>query len=135
VIVVDTNVLIGLWLPTQWSDQTEDLLSKDPEWVAPLLWRSEFRNILATYVRTGKLDLETAFRTCAAAEALLTGREFSVDSASVLQLAAESRCTAYDCEFVALAQHLGARLVTLDRQLLTAFSSVAVSLPIAVADA
>ena len=127
-IVVDTNVIAGLFLPSKWSGQAERLLSADPEWAAPLLWRSEFRNILATNIRTGKLELDAALRIAETAEALLAGREFSVDSASVLRLAAESRCTAYDTEFVALAQHLGSRLVTLDTQLLGAFPSVAIDL-------
>jgi predicted nucleic acid-binding protein len=44
-----------------------------------------------------------------------------------LQLAAESGCSAYDCEFVALARDLEVPLVTADRQLLAAFPSTAVS--------
>lgn len=127
-IVVDTNVVAGLFLPSEWSKKAEQLLSIDSEWAAPALWRSEFRNILATYVRTGKLELDAALNIAESAEALFAGREFSVDSPSVLRLAAESRCTAYDTEYVALALHLGSRLVTLDRQLLDAFPSVAAHL-------
>jgi len=125
VIVVDTNVIAGLWLPTKWSRASERLLAKDPEWTAPLLWRSELRNVLATYVRTGNLDLAAALAIADAAETLLAGRDYSVDSASVLRLAASSGRTAYDCEFVALAQHLGTSLVTVDRRLRDAFPDVA----------
>ncbi len=75
-IVVDTNVVAGLFLPSQWTAKAERLLSTDPEWAAPLLWRSEFRNILATYIRTGKLALETALTISETAEALFAGREF-----------------------------------------------------------
>jgi predicted nucleic acid-binding protein len=45
----------------------------------------------------------------------------------VLSLAAQSGCSAYDCEFVALAQDLRVPLVTTDRQILKAFPTVAVS--------
>jgi len=45
----------------------------------------------------------------------------------VLELAVRSRCTAYDCEFVALAKQLGVPLVTSDRQVLAAFPETAVS--------
>jgi len=135
VIVVDTDVIAGLFLPSEWSGKAEQLLSIDPEWAAPLLWRSELRNILATYVRTGKLELDSALGIVESAEALLAGREFSVDSASVLRLAAESRCTAYDTEYVALAQHLGSQLVTLDGQLLDAFPAVAAHLDVVVGSA
>ena len=134
-IVVDTNVVAGLFLPSEWTEKAEHLLATDPEWAAPLLWRSEFRNILATYVRIGRLELDAAVAISDGAGALFAGREFSVDSSSVLRLAAQSRCTAYDTEFVALAQHLGSRLVTLDQQLLDAFPSVATNLNAVVGDA
>jgi predicted nucleic acid-binding protein len=44
-----------------------------------------------------------------------------------LRLAARSGCSADDCECVALADDLGTRLVTTDRQLLRAFPAVAVA--------
>jgi predicted nucleic acid-binding protein len=134
VIVVDTNVIAALWLPTEWSARSERLLELDPDWIAPPLWRSEFRNVLATQVRAARLDLATGLEALEAAESLLGAREQAADSPTVLRLAVESRCSAYDCEFVALAQLLGVALVTLDRQVLTAFPSVAIhldSLPLA----
>lgn len=57
----------------------------------------------------------------------MAGREYSVVSYEVLQLAARSGCSAYDCEYAALAHDLGIRLVTTDRQLLRAFPSIAVA--------
>jgi predicted nucleic acid-binding protein len=55
---------------------------------------------------------------------LLRGGEYEVSSAAVLELVAASDCTAYDCEFVAVASHLGTRLVTMDAKLLKAFPKV-----------
>lgn len=55
------------------------------------------------------------------AEDLLTGREFDVESPEVLDLVQRSNCSAYDCEFVALARRLETTLVTSDRKLLNAF--------------
>jgi predicted nucleic acid-binding protein len=46
----------------------------------------------------------------------------------VLQLAAASRCTAYDCEYVALAYALDVPLVTVDRQILSHFPERAIAL-------
>ena len=40
-------------------------------------------------------------------------------------MATISGCSAYDCEFVALAQDLGVRLVTADKPLLKQFPGVA----------
>ena len=62
------------------------------------------------------------------AESLLRHREFEVATTDVLQLAEASRCSAYDCEFVALAQMLDVPLVTSDAALLKAFPSVTVAL-------
>lgn len=50
-IVVDTNVLAYLYLPGEYTAAAEALLAHDPDWAAPVLWRSEFRNILAGYLR------------------------------------------------------------------------------------
>ena len=43
-------------------------------------------------------------------EALLSGREYELDPYDVLALVRKSDCSAYDCEFVALAVRLGVRL-------------------------
>jgi predicted nucleic acid-binding protein len=51
----------------------------------------------------------------------MTGLEFEVDSASVLTLANDSDCSAYDCEFVVLAKQLSIVLLTMDKKLLQAF--------------
>jgi predicted nucleic acid-binding protein len=46
----------------------------------------------------------------------------------VLQLVSTSRCTSYDCEFVATAQQLGVPLITEDRAILAAFPDLTQSL-------
>jgi predicted nucleic acid-binding protein len=125
VIVVDANVLAYLYLPCRYTSAVEALLESDPDWVAPVLWRSEFRNALAGHLRRGGLTIDQACRLQGEAEELMHGSEYDVDSASVLRLAAESACSSYDCEYVALAAHLGVGLVTMDKQVLQAFPHVA----------
>ena len=100
-IVVDTNVLAYLYLPGDHTARAEALLRRDPEWAAPMLWRSEFRNILAGYIRRKTLTCEQAFNIQIEAENLLSGLEFEVDSRAVLELVRDSDCSAYDCEFAA----------------------------------
>lgn len=121
-IVVDTNVIAYLFVPGQHSSAAEAVLRADPEWAAPWLWRSEFRNVLATFVRVERLELDVAQAIQEEAEQLLDAREFAVDSATVLALAARSGCSAYDCEFVALAEYLDVPLVSADRKLKKQFS-------------
>jgi len=128
VIVVDSNVVAYLYLPGEHTERAEALLTSDPEWAAPLLWRSEFRNILAGYMRRKTLTYEAARDLQLEAEGLLAGAEHDVDSRLVLELVRDSDCSAYDCEFVALAMMLGVKLVTMDAKLLRAFPGRAVSL-------
>jgi predicted nucleic acid-binding protein len=127
-IVVDTNVIGYLYLTGDRSAQAERTLLKDPMWVAPLLWRSELRNVLTLYVRKKHLGLAEAQQVMEEAMRLMQGREYEVASHLVLSLAAASTCSAYDCEFVALAKDLDIRLVTVDKQVLSQFPDVAVPL-------
>jgi predicted nucleic acid-binding protein len=125
VIVVDTNILAYLYLPGDFTAHAEALLAKDPEWAAPVLWRSEFRNVLAGYVRRGGLTLNHAQAIQQEAESLMASNEQMVDSVAVLDLVNRSECSAYDCEFIAVAQSLGTKLVTMDGKLLKAFPRTA----------
>ena len=132
-IVVDSNILAYLYLPSELSEQAEQLLAKEPNWFAPVLWRSELRNVLALYIRKEMLTLEQAYAIQTEAEALLNGAEYEVPSLDVLRLVESSECSAYDCEFVALAKRLNAKLVTADKKILKEFPSVAMTLAQALA--
>lgn len=127
-IVVDSNVVAYLYLPGEYTAAAEALLEQDPDWTAPLLWRSEFRNVLAGCLRRGTLSFAQACDLQSEAQDLLAGSEFEVDSHAVLELVRDSDCSAYDCEFMALAIRLDAKLVTVDKKLLKAFPERAVHL-------
>lgn len=127
-IVVDTHVLAYLYLPGEYTAHAEALLQRDPEWAAPLLWRSEFRNVLVGCIRRKLLAFDAARAMLTEAEDLMAGNEYEVDSRRVLELARDSDCSAYDCEFVALAEALGVGLVTMDAKLLRAFPGRALAL-------
>lgn len=127
-IVADTNLIAYLLLRGRHTQGAEQVYKKDPQWVAPLLWRSEFRNVLALYVRRGSMELKEALEIMDLAEDLMRGQEYEVVSARVLRLAADSDCSAYDCEFVALAQDIGVPLVTSDRALIAKFRPAVASM-------
>jgi predicted nucleic acid-binding protein len=127
VIVVDSNIIGYLYLSSARSEQAEQVLRQDSHWVAPLLWRSELESVLTLYLRRGHLSLTTARKIMDEALKLMAGQEYEVRPARVLELAAESGCSAYDCEFVALAEELGVRLVTVDQQILRQFPAIASS--------
>lgn len=120
-IVVDTNVLAYLYLPCEFTRAAEHLLEYDSDWHAPVLWKSEFRNILAGYLRKRLLDMDTAEAIMAESESLLNNAGHEPESERVLRLVHQSDCSAYDCEFVAVAQMLGTVLFSMDAKLLKAF--------------
>jgi predicted nucleic acid-binding protein len=74
-IVVDTNVLAYLYLPGDHTAAAGALLQRDPNWAAPILWRSEFRNIRAGYVRRKDIGFEQAISLQLEAESLMSGGE------------------------------------------------------------
>ncbi|MGD8589570.1 MAG: type II toxin-antitoxin system VapC family toxin [Chromatiales bacterium] len=126
-IVVDTSTIAYLYLPTEYTPDIEQLLKAESQWAAPLLWRSEFRNILALYLRKGLIEFDIAYNMQSEAEALMGDNEFNIDSISVLILASQSGCSAYDCEFVSLAKTLDTKFITTDKKLLKAFPDIAIS--------
>lgn len=127
-IVVDTNVIAYFLVPGEATLLAEKVRQKDQEWVAPILWRSEMRSVLMGYLRNGSLDLKKAQAIMTSAESLLSGREYHVESNRVLELANNSGCTPYDCEFVSLAERFNVPLVTSDKKLLDAFPDLATAM-------
>ena len=127
-IVADVNTIAYLWIPGELSEQAQQALERDPDWVTSTLWRSEFRNILAGYLRRGQMDLPTADKCLQGAEKQLAGREYRLPSSLVMEKVMASTCSAYDCEYVALANDLQVPLVTSDKQILREFPGLAVSL-------
>lgn len=127
-IVVDSNVIAYCWINGDRTALAHRLRKLDPDWHAPVLWRSEFRNILMGYRRDGSLDAPQVRRIMAAAEAGLAGREHYIPSEWVFQVTEQCRLSAYDAEFVALAEILGAQLVTEDRGILAAFPKYAMNI-------
>jgi predicted nucleic acid-binding protein len=125
VIVVDTNIIAYLWLPNDRRPNARALLQRHGRWFAPILWRSEFRNVLAGYLRRGSLGVDDVERAYEGAAALLRGGERLPKAQSVLGLVATSDLSAYDCEFVSVADALQLPLATADRKILAAFPKTA----------
>ncbi len=126
-IAVDTNVVVYLFLRGEFAARAEAWLRQDRDWAAPMLWRSEFRNVLAGCLRRKQLTFDAAREILREAEALLIGNEHEVDSQHVLELVRDSDCSAYDCEFVSVAMRLGVKLLTADSKVLKAFPRHTVS--------
>jgi len=126
-IVADTNTIAYLYLPSDFSEYVEALLLKDSDWIAPILWRSELRNILALYLRKELISMDDALEIQQQAETLMRDNEYSVNSFEVLETASASGCSAYDSEFICLAKSQKCNLITADKKILRQFPDIAIS--------
>lgn len=127
-IVVDTNIISYFYLTSEFSDLADELYKKNPNWHAPILWKSEFGNVLLMYLRKKIISLSEASELFEAAEELLKTKEYEIKTYQTLKLAKESNCSSYDCEFVSLAKDLETRLVTMDKRILNSFPDISISM-------
>ena len=51
-IVADTNLIVYLFITGDKTALAQEVLAKDPHWIVPPLWQSEFRNVIAGYILT-----------------------------------------------------------------------------------
>ncbi|MCC6210346.1 MAG: type II toxin-antitoxin system VapC family toxin [Burkholderiales bacterium] len=115
-VVVDTNVVAYLLIEGERTADAQTLYLQDPDWRSEGFLLVEFSNLLATYVRNGRLDASAAADLLANAESSLTGI-VNLPHSRALTLALELGVSAYDARFVAVARGLGTRLVTEDARL------------------
>ena len=126
-IVVDANVLVYHSVATdRLSDLARIARARDAGWIAPPLWRSEFRNALFGYLRRAQLAVDEAIDAHISAELAVSTRWVGTDE--VIAAGNRSSVSAYDCEYVALARRLGVPLVTADRRLVETFPDTCVVL-------
>jgi predicted nucleic acid-binding protein len=125
-IVADANLIGNLFLASEHSLLAIQVFQKDPDWYAPLLWQSEVRSIITSYFRHNLVVLQKAYQIMDEAHRLMMDHERFVSSNLVLELVGASRCTSYDCEYIALAKEMNLTLVTFDKQVVGQFPQIAV---------
>jgi predicted nucleic acid-binding protein len=127
-IVADTNMIAYLVIPGQMTSLAEAARARDGDWRAPSLFASEWLNVVATHLRAGIFDRDEALRVYRRGLSMVMAHATRPDPVHVLNLTAQSGCTSYDCEFVALADDLGVPLVTADQKVVVAFPRSVVGL-------
>ncbi len=128
-IVADTNLIVYLLIDSPFTAQAQKIFRFDDDWVAPPLWRSEFCNVLTCYNHKGLIELEIAKKLLAKAEQLIRKPlQTSTFFPNILNLAFESGCSSYDCEFIFLAMELGIPLITQDKKMLSRFPHITYSI-------
>ena len=125
-IVVDANLIGYFFIAGENSPLAIQVFVKDPDWYAPLLWQSEVRSIVSKYFRFKNMTLEKCQQIMNEAHDLMIEHERFVSSNVVLELMATSKCTSYDCEYVALAKEMNLTLVTFDKEVVQNFPQIAV---------
>jgi predicted nucleic acid-binding protein len=123
VIVVDTNVLAYAVLPGDSSTLVDRVAAHDPDWIAPPFWRLELANLLATAIRARGLSLDGAVAAFSYAERLVSDADLDPSIDERLEMATRGGVSAYDAEFVLVAEKLDLLLITADRRLARAFPS------------
>ena len=127
-IVVDTNVIHYCWVRGQNTEVAQAVRRQDPDWHAPILWRSELRNVLTAYLQRGMMSRAQIVQILNVAARALAGNEHIISDNLVLDVITSSTLTAYDAEFVALAGVLSVPLVTADKAALKAFPDLALTM-------
>ena len=126
-IVADANLIAYYYFPGPLQPAAQKVLEKDPTWFVPPIMIAEFRNITLGFIRSQRIQATDALDLISRVEMVFSSRTRGVSSVKVMELAIASGCSAYDAEYVALAQMLKVKLVTQDGQLLKAFPGVAIS--------
>ncbi len=116
-IVVDSKIVAYLLIEGEKTSLARALWNKESNWWMPTLWIHEFLNILVTSERTGNLRLRTCQEILGRAQSLFETKSQQVDMAYTLSLAARYRLTAYDAQYLAVAQSMDTLLITEDRKL------------------
>jgi predicted nucleic acid-binding protein len=117
-ILVDTNIVIPLIVPTPNSEKCRALYHATPEWHLPDWWQIELANVLRNLHRSGHLDTEGALAALHQGFALFPPEStHPVSLPETLRIACERDISAYDARFIALARSFGKKLVTEDARL------------------
>ncbi|MBI4191127.1 MAG: type II toxin-antitoxin system VapC family toxin [Betaproteobacteria bacterium] len=123
-IVVDVNVVAYFLIEGEKTASARELLRRDSDWRLPGLWRHEYLNVLATFAREGGATIAEARTLWRRGVDQFGSREQSVDMESALIVATENRISAYDAQYIALAQKLQTVCVTEDQRLLKTFPAL-----------
>jgi predicted nucleic acid-binding protein len=124
-IVVDTNVIAYMTFATVHTDDIVSLHRKADVWEVPVLWKSEFLNVVSLYYRKKLISFQEGLDAIDYANRLIGKREHFVSDHAVLELAIQSTCSSYTCEFIALAKMLQTNLITFDKKILHFFPDIA----------
>jgi len=118
-IIVDANILAYLTIHGEHTEAVERLLATDSDWIAPPLWLDEFLNVLTTSERTGTISRKESDDALDEATEVMRGRSHQISPSQTLATARRTGCSAYDSQYLALAEDLNLPLYTFDKKLIS----------------
>lgn len=113
-IVVDANIIAYLTIESELSREARMVAEIDPDWRVPPLWRYELTSAVTTMIRAGAMNLVQGKLALEQAGKLFSDSERSIDQTAVLDTAMQYGISAYDAQYVALAQREGVQCLTND---------------------
>jgi predicted nucleic acid-binding protein len=117
-IVVDCTAIADFFIGIPDSEKSaKSLFEEDPDWIAPILWRYEFGNVLRKEVRGGRISSELMSRYLRASEGLVMESVVELDSVAVGELANALDLSFYDASYVWLGQVRGLPFHSRDEKL------------------
>jgi predicted nucleic acid-binding protein len=117
-IVVDCTVVADFFIGSPEDQKAAEILfDADPDWIAPILWRYEFGNVLHKGVRGGRISLALMGRYLRAAESLVFESVVEFDAVAVGELAHARDLSFYDASYVWLRQARGLEFFSRDEKL------------------
>ncbi len=116
-IVVDANVVAYWAIEGEFTNSARELWRVDSEWMVPMLCRHELANVVATYVKRGAMEVADVADLWSGIELVISGNEIEVDLPSAVAIAIERKLSAYDAQYLLLAEQHGVPLVSQDKKL------------------
>lgn len=132
--MADVNIVVYLLTDCPQRSLAVKLREIDPNWWLPTLWQHEFLNVLATLARQDYITQSDAHQLWENGLKLFGHREQAPDVRRALDLALRHGISAYDAQYLTLAESLRVRLVTEDRKLQRLFPQRAFPLANTVGD-
>lgn len=122
-IVADANVIAYWLIEGEFTELARRLYDREPIWVVPDLCRHELANVIASYVKHRAMVVADVPSLWQGIELLVDGREYDIDFCEVIALAVNKGFSAYDAQYLYLANSLGVPLITQDKKLVISSDS------------
>ena len=124
-IVVDNNILVDFWLrEDKFRLRAQELFRRDPEWIAPSLWKYEFGKVVQDYLREGRLEQDGRDRAWNGCLRMVATLE-DIDVLSIDEVSRDTELTFYDASYLLLARCRELPLYTRDKDILRVAPDIA----------